>query len=339
MKKPTSTDVARLAGVSQTTVSMVLNNRGGTSISPQTRQKVLDAAAQLHYTAKARTVKKQLTVGLMVPTLANPYYPYLLQQVERDARARGIQVLIMDTARNPANEAPFYDYIKNGTVDGIVALYTPKTDIPPHLPIVLVGETSPDSSIDTLSVNSFRAGYLLTEHLLSRGHRAFAYISSPFDNITGARKLRLDGIRACLADSGLQASVTVLAERPECETDETTYEYECGYALTQQLLAQHTSVTAIIAVNDTTAAGCVNALQAAGVAIPQQMAVAGFDNLLIAQMLRPQLTSVDQMAGHAASVAIDLLVKKITLPHASPLPVTMEYQPHLIVRASTVEGA
>ena len=136
---------------------------------------------------------------------------------------------------------------------------------------------------------------------------------------------------------GLEHRIQVLTETAEQEIHDTAYEYDCGYSLTKRLLAQHTSATAIVAVNDTTAAGCISALQEAGLRIPQDMAVAGFDNLLIAKIL--QLTSVDQMASHACRVALDMLIEKITRPHASVLPIKMEYMPQLIVRASTQSGA
>ena len=178
----------------------------------------------------------------------------------------------------------------------------------------------------------------MADHLLSLGHKDIAYISSPFSNITSARKYRLEGIHACLSEVGLNDRITVLTETAEHEINDTAYEYNCGYELTRELLRRNSKATAIIAVNDTTAAGCMLALQEAGVRIPHDMAVAGFDNLLIAKMLQPQLTSVDQMASHACRVALDMLLEKISNPNLDSLPVKMEYQPHLIVRGSTQSG-
>ena len=126
-----------------------------------------------------------------------------------------------------------------------------------------------------------------------------------------------------------------IVDRSENETEHYAYEYECGCRLTKQLLAQNTDVTAIIAVNDATAIGCMNTLQAAGIAIPQQMAVAGFDNLLMAQMVQPKLTSVDQMVGYASKVALDLLICQMDNRQAVLRPVSVEYQPQLFVREST----
>ena len=337
MGKVTSKDVAQLAGVSQTTVSFVLNKRSSASISPETTEKVLRAAKALGYAIPRREHKKHpITLGLMVPTLSNMYYPFLLQHIEIEAKARGIHVIILNILRDSKNEAAYFEYLRNGTVDGILALFMPQTDIPKELPVVIVSENQPGTLTDTLSLNSYQAGYMLADHLLKLGHRDIAYISSPLSNITSARKYRLEGIHACFSEVGLEHRIQVLAETAEQEIHDTAYEYDCGYSLTKRLLAQHTSATAIVAVNDTTAAGCISALQEAGLRIPQDMAVAGFDNLLIAKIL--QLTSVDQMASHACRVALDMLIEKITRPHASVLPIKMEYMPQLIVRASTQSG-
>lgn len=339
MAKITSKDVAKQAGVSQTTVSFVLNNRADASISPETRKRVLEAARALGYSIQPRTPRKRpISLGLMVPTLSNMYYPFLLQHIEIEAKSRGLNVIIMDILRNAENEAHYFDYIENGIVDGILALFTPRMNVPKEWPVVIVSECQPGTLTDTLSLNSYKAGYVMADHLLSLGHKDIAYISSPFSNITSARKYRLEGIHACLSEVGLNDRITVLTETAEHEINDTAYEYNCGYELTRELLRRNSKATAIIAVNDTTAAGCMLALQEAGVRIPHDMAVAGFDNLLIAKMLQPQLTSVDQMASHACRVALDMLLEKISNPNLDSLPVKMEYQPHLIVRGSTQSG-
>ena len=191
MGKVTSKDVAQLAGVSQTTVSFVLNKRSGVSISPETTEKVLRAAKALGYAIPRREHKKQpITLGLMVPTLSNMYYPFLLQHIEIEAKARGIHVIILNILRDSKNEASYFEYLRNGTVDGILALFMPQTDIPKELPVVIVSENQPGTLTDTLSLNSYQAGYMLADHLLKLGRRDIAYISSPLSNITSARKYR-----------------------------------------------------------------------------------------------------------------------------------------------------
>ena len=334
-KKITSTDVARLAGVSQTTVSFVLSGKDDKSISPETKARVIEAAQELGYQARARKRKKSLTLGLMVPTLSNLYYPFLLQKVELEAHARGIQVVIMDVHRDPEREAFYFDFIDRGIVDGIIVLFTPQTKVPKEKPVIVIGEYQEGVLSDTISLNSYRAGYMLAEHLIAQGHRNFAYISTPLQNTTNARQYRLDGICDCLRKNGIENGITVLTGTQESENSDSSYEYDCGFSLTNKLLEESSDVTAIIAVNDTTAVGCLAALRRAEQRVPDDFAVAGFDNLLLCQMVEPELTSVDQMASHAACLALDILVHRLTGAEQGELTVQMQYQPHLIVRDST----
>jgi len=335
-KKVTSSDVARLAGVSQTTVSFVLSDKETASISPETKARVLNAAAELGYAYPRRKISKPaLTLGLMVPTLSNLYYPFLLQKIELEARSRGVQVIIMDVQRNPKIEAFYFDFIRRGIADGIIVLFTPQTKIPKEQPVVVVSEYQEGLDVDTISLNSYRAGYILAQHLVQQGHRDFAYISTPFQNTTNARKYRLDGIRDCLRAVDPEIGITVLTGTGEHEDVDSSYEYDCGFSLTNQLLDSGSSATAIIAVNDTTAAGCLAALRQADRRVPEDYAVAGFDNLLLGKMVQPELTSVDQMAGHAGCLALDILIRRLRETDSGELTVQMQYQPHLIVRKST----
>lgn len=342
MAKVTTKDIAKQVGVSQTTVSFVLNNKPGKSISLETRQKILEAAHSMGYSMPARASKKRpVTLGLLVPTLTNLYYPFLVQQVEIEANKRGIKVIIMDILRNNDNEPQYFDYIKNGLVDGILALYTPSNPIPEGLPLVIVSEYDPKVSADTVSLNSRMGGQIMADHLLELGHQHIAYISSPFSGITSARMLRLDGIKDRLKEAGLENNLTVYASTNEQESANSPdpYEYVCGYELTKKLLKdKYRRTTAIIAVNDTTAAGCIAALREANVRIPDDMAVCGFDNLLIGRMFTPQLTSVDQMAMHACHIALTMLLEKIQDPTRNTQSISIEYKPHLIVRGSTKKG-
>ena len=158
-KKVTSTDVARLAGVSQTTVSFVLSDREARSISKETRERVLNAAAKLGYEPTKRKKKKtDLTLGLMIPTLSNLYYPFLLQRIELEAKKRGVRVVIMNVGRDPGMETFYFDFIRRGIVDGIIVMFTPKTKIPKEQPVVVVSEYQEGLLTDTISLNSYRAG-------------------------------------------------------------------------------------------------------------------------------------------------------------------------------------
>jgi len=154
--------------------------------------------------------------------------------------------------------------------------------------------------------------------------------------ITSARRKRLEGIQDAMAKAGLTDRLVTLIDDNENESAVVPYEYECGARLTKKMLEQHPQCTAIIAVNDMTAYGCIRTLNEHHVAIPEKVAVCGFDNLMLDYMTTPQLTSVDQMAFHGCQIGLSVLMQRTNVGSAEG-PVYMEYMPMLHVRASTVK--
>lgn len=260
--KVTTHDIARAAGVSQSTVSIVLNNNTKVSISPETRALVLKTAESMGYQFKkrAKSIEKVPVVGLLVPTLSNLYYPFLVQNVEIYAQSLGLTVVMQNTMRSESGEIQSYNYLRSIGAQGVLSLFTPKIPIPEDMPTVIVGEKMPGVDVDTVSLNSYTAGQMATEHLLSLGHKDIAYISTPFTNMTEARRKRLDGISSCMEAAGLGEHLCVLVSDNENEGLESTYEYDCGARMTEELLEKHPQCTAIIAVNDMMAMGCISVL-------------------------------------------------------------------------------
>ncbi len=337
MGTPTTRDIARLANVSQSTVSLVLSGKEGVSISEQTRARVLQASRDLGY-ARSRPRPKQdsPTVALLAPTLSNPYYPFLLQNIQLYASSLGIQTLILNTLRDLNSGSQALKALSRCQVDGVLCLHVPNFPLPERLPVVIVSEKNPGSPNLTVSLNSYTAGYMMADHLLSLGHERIAYITGPFENITNSRKNRYNGIAARMAESGLDKYLTILMDDEESELWDTAFEFNSGRALAERLLRSKQDITAIIAVNDMTAAGCMSTLQETGIRVPSQIAVCGFDNLLISRMLRPQLTSIDQMAYHGSKMGLNLLLDKIhNAQNGDELTVHVEYEPKLFVRGST----
>jgi len=334
----TTRDVAKAAGVSQSTVSVVLNNNLKISISPETRAHVLKVADQLGYQFKKRVKNREDTelVGLLVPTLSNMYYPMLVQNVESYARTQGINIVMQNTMRSMEIEERSFDFFRKIGVRGVLCLYSPQARLPEDLVSVIVGERLPNTDADTVGLNSYAAGQLMAEHILSLGHKDVAFISTPLSRITSARRKRLEGIQDAMAKAGLTDRLVTLIDDNENESAVVPYEYECGARLTKKMLEQHPQCTAIIAVNDMTAYGCIRTLNEHHVAIPEKVAVCGFDNLMLDYMTTPQLTSVDQMAFHGCQIGLSVLMPQTHVGSAEG-PVYMEYMPMLHVRASTVK--
>ena len=207
--------------------------------------------------------------------MSNLYYPFLVQNVEIYAQSLGLTVVMQNTMRSESGEIQSYNYLRSIGAQGVLSLFTPKIPIPEDMPTVIVGEKMPGVDVDTVSLNSYTAGQMATEHLLSLGHKEIAYISTPFTNMTEARRKRLDGISSCMEAAGLGEYLRVLVSDNENEGLESTYEYDCGAQMTEELLEKYPQCTAIIAVNDMTAMGCISVLNQRGIRIPEDMAICG----------------------------------------------------------------
>ena len=337
--KVTTHDIARAAGVSQSTVSIVLNNNTKVAISPETRALVLKTAESMGYKFKKRlkSTDKKPVVGLLVPTLSNLYYPFLVQNVEIYARSLGLSVVMKNTMRSETEEINSFNYFRSVGAQGVLSLFTPKVPIPEDMPTVIVGEKMPGVDVDMVSLNSFTAGKMAAEHMLSLGYKDIAYISTPFSNMTDARRKRMEGIRCHMKESGLEDHLHVLVSDNENEALDSTYEFDCGAQMTEELLNKYPQCKAIIAVNDMTAMGCIGVLNRKGIRIPEDMAICGFDNLYLDRMIQPQLTSVDQMAFHGCKVGLSILQEKMNCFTENENPVYMEYEPRLYARGSTIK--
>jgi len=350
MKKATSIDVANLAGVSQATVSLILNNKNNVSFSPETVERVLNAAKQLNYNVPSsiKNYKKEQSklIGLITPTIVNPYYPLLTQVIEQTAIDKGYNVLLCNTYRDKDIEK-YYLKLLSDKVDGIIYEFSPSfpdllMDISASLPVVIVGEKDDNINIDTIGLNSYKSGMLVAEHLIKLGHKNIAFVTTPVDNMTLSRRQRLEGVLGKLKEYGLDKNLIIKSATNEYESMTGIYEIEIGYNLTLQLI-EESNVTAVIGVNDMTACGIITALQSRGYKIPDQISVCGFDNVFVSSILNPSLTTIDHCINHRGRTAVDILMEKIdgknrdlSLMKPSHQNVyKIEYEPQLIIRNST----
>ena len=273
----TTRDIAKEAGVSQTTVSLVLNNSTKVSISSETRAHVIKVAERMGYQFKKRVVQNDGSplVGVLIPTLSNLYYPLLVHNIEQYARSLGVTTVTQNTMRSIDGEVQSIRYLRSIGVQGLLCLFTPKCSLPEDIPAVIIGEKLDGTSVDTVSLNSFAAGRIAADHMISLGHQHIAYISTPLSNVTDARRKRLEGIQDSMSALGLLDNLKVYIDKQESEISSSTYEFNCGMRLTEQLLQENSKCTAIIAVNDMTAMGCISALNKHGIKIPTEMAVCG----------------------------------------------------------------
>ena len=204
-RKPTSTDVAELAGVSQTSVSLVLSGSSRATFSEQTRARVFEAARQLGYQPPAHRTRKKngndrRLILVLTPTLANQYYSELIQTLEDYAGSQEFRVLVCNTFRKRELEKYYLEQFSDNRISGIVYTFLPSfpdeaVRLSARIPLVLIGEKREELPICSIELSNQRAGAMLADHLYSLGHRHAAFISTPMDQTTLARKQRLEGLR------------------------------------------------------------------------------------------------------------------------------------------------
>jgi len=340
VKKVTIRDVSEKAGVSATTVSMILNNKPELRVSSQTRQKVLQAAEELGYKKSSKkSGHVSNLIGLIVPTLNNPFFTNLISSVEMHARANGYNVILCNTERKAGNEIPFIQSLIKHNVDGIILALTPTdpgyiVEASRIVPIIVVGETNINNNLITIGLDSYKAGEIAAEHLYSLGHRAIAYLTTPIGNVSLSRRRRLEGIKDYYRKRGFGNSIYVYEGKDEYESQEA-YEIELGSVLIRKMLQDKKDITAVVIVGDLMAPGIYHTLEEHGLKIPRDISVIGFDNNFITKFLNPRLTTIEHFLDARAKLAIEQIISIINGSQEGEMLYSVEITPKLIVREST----
>jgi DNA-binding LacI/PurR family transcriptional regulator len=290
-----SHDIAKAAGVSRTTVSYVLSNRLGVSISEKTRRRVLATARRLGYvpnSAAAMLVTgRSKSIGLVLsrPELlgVDGFIPIMVHGLNEVCSARGYR-LLMEAVADPPRVDDYLDLAKSKRVDSMIIMNPRKGDpalrkvIETSFPVLVAGsaEQPRESAIGTQDRQASRKA---TEHLLSLGHRRVAHISYASLNYHGAL-LRLEGYRQALQSVNIPFDPTLFAEGD--------FTAQSGYDAMRRILASDSRPTALFAGNDTIATGAMLALREAELAVPEDFAVVGYDDLPIASYTAPPLTTI-----------------------------------------------
>lgn len=330
--KVTAEAVARLAGVSRTTVSLVLNDNRSISISEPTRKRVIEAAKRLEYGPFATHLLPNTHeyVAVMLPTLLNPFYPEALSCINTVLASFGYRTLLGCFEKNAEKERAFLEKLDVRTTKMILYVYTPQCrsvlrSVGKQIPVCVLGEL--DFALDCFHValDSERAGYLAAEHLWQSGRKKLCFVSGGVRDFSFSRQKRLEGVSRFMEEHNASANLLVRVEEKERD------EYRIGYAQTKKSLTENADIDAIIGVNDLTAIGALSAARDLGYAVPEQLAVMGFDNSMLARHYTPSLTSVDHHIEELAKLAVStLLADKRALRSRKVI-----YEPTLMVREST----
>lgn len=351
-RRVTARDVAERAGVSQATVSMVLNNYKNIRFSDETKRRILEACDELGYRTfgmgRLNTLDHRILLAVC-PSCENSHYVKALDGILRRGRELGYTVLTLCTQRNEESEADVVRVCRELHVAGVLLLYQPN-NIPAfqllshELPIIQIYEKSGSLQVSRIELDNFEIGRLVAEHFIQLGHRHIAHISQPLDEKQSARVRRVEGLQSAMRQHGLLPQRyfhLYTSETERVEAVGTMDGYDLGYLLTESLLEKGEPVTAISTSNDYMAYGVMEALFAHGKRIPQDYSVCGCDNLRDSHFHRLSLSTVELFTTEKGRDAVDLLVKNIAVhrpvqDRELPSSIThIEYAPRLIVRKSS----
>jgi LacI family transcriptional regulator len=310
-RRPTSREVARRAGVSRSTVSVVLNDVTRIAIAPETRQRVLDAARELGYvpSAAARQLAsgRARTIGLVITYAehlrTDAFVPRALYSLNEEAHRRGFRVLVEALEDVTAGDA-YQQLVRGKQIDGLIVL-NPRDDdarlpklIADGFPVVVIGHAPDAPQVDVDNVGAARRA---TEHLLAAGRRRVAHLPyAPLAHHSSA--MRRDGWRAALRAAGLDAG--------DAWVEGADFSAESGHRAMATLL-RRVRPDAVFAGNDTVAFGAMTALREAGLRIPDDVAVVGFDDIPLAAHGCPPLTTVRLPAVEMGHCAAERLILRI----------------------------
>lgn len=303
-------DVAKAAGVSVASVSRALN--GHANVTRGTYERIMQAAQQLHYmpnsAARSLITRRTQTIGALLPDLHGAFFSELIRGIDRAARARGLHLLVSSSHDN-ADEAAATLRTMRGRVDGMLIM-SPHANpgflsdnLPPTLPTVLMNTGGGDGRHAWLTVDNHGGAFAMTRHLMSGGYRRIAFIRGPAHNIDAEE--RLHGYRDAMGE---------LAREPGSCCLSGDFLESSGYRAGCAVLGMNPRPQAVFAANDMMALGCLAAFSDAGVRVPDDIAVAGFDDIPMAHYMTPSLSTVRIRIAEFGERALERLVQDIEHP-------------------------
>lgn len=332
-KRPTIADVAQAAGVSLMTVSRVMNNKPG--VGEELRQQIQTIADEMGYRpsqiARGLVTRQSNMVGLVVPTVSHHFFAAIARGAEDMAYENGYNVVLMNTADDMEREIAALDSLWQNEMSAMILCslrLSPdelEASVSRFPAAVLVNRVlgTPLPHVATLNVNDNLGAQLAVEHFIRTGRQRIGILAGPVYSISGHR--RLDGYRAGLAAANIQFD-PLLLEHGEPD-------FEGGYAAAAALLTRRPKVEAIFAFNDLVAIGAMQACQEQGKRVPADIAVIGFDDLPLATMIRPTLSSLRVDLNELGRTAMRMALELIDGPAETPA-VAIQVDPELILRES-----
>jgi len=326
----TMSDVAREAGVSLMTVSRVVNDKG--EISPATRQRVLAVIERLGYRpsgiARGLATRHTSTLGLVIPDVSNPFFSEVARGAEHVAYAEGYNVFLCNTEEDPERELAVLESLEEKRVDGVLLCSSRLDDgalrqaVAHHPAVVLVNRRLANEAAGRVLVDDETGGRAAVQHLLQAGHRAVGFLAGPPTSHSGQERAK--GYRAALAAAGLPYNPAWVRPCPPTVAG--------GLETTRHLLTACPELTALFCYNDLVAVGALQACAELGRAVPTDLAIVGFDDIPLAALVTPPLTTCHVPRYELGRQAMRLLLDRINGCTEECQEIVL--RPELVVRAS-----
>ncbi len=340
-------DIAREANVSYATVSRALNNKYG--VHPSTQERILTIAKRLNYTpnaiARGLVTRQTFTIGLILPDITNPFFPEVARGVEEGAQEQGYSVFLCNTNWERHRETEYIRLLSERRVDGLIlapisnSAEEAERELPDDISVVYVSNVPRNTEHSYVEIDNIRGGFLATKHLIDAGFDKIGFIGAVEDSLTVDE--RLEGYRMAFVRSGMEVDEHFLHLGH--------FRQETGYRVIRDMIESGDFPRAVFAENDLIALGVMQGVRDAGLEVPGDVAVVGFDDIPFASFRDIQLSTVYQPKYEMGKLAAQILIDQITTSVASGTNGERAKQnghsrrvilePELIVRGSTVTAA
>lgn len=327
----TMKDIARLAGVSTSTVSHVINK--SRFVSDEIAERVNNAAQQLNYapSALARSLKmnRTKTIGMLVTTSTNPFFGEVVKGVERSCYHQGYNLILCNTEGDNQRMKASINTLLQKRVDGLLLMCSTLEgerldvfDRYPDIPIVVMDWGPILFASDKIQDNSLQGGYMAAKHLIECGHKEIGCITGPL--IRHQAQMRYEGYKRALAEAGIAINPDWIVE--------SDFECEGGYQAFEKLYQRGKLPSALFVSNDMMAMGVIQAASQRGFRVPDDLSLIGYDDVHIAKFMTPALTTIHQPKYRLGKAAVDTLLYRLENPDTTAQVVQLE--PTLVVRNS-----
>jgi LacI family transcriptional regulator len=339
-------DVAKASGFSSSTVSIVLNNAPLARYIPLTTKKKIETAAKrLGYrpnlVARSLRNNRSHTVGVMVFDMTDPYCTLILRGIENFLYQSNFLPILTDAHNERSRFERYLEMMLDRRIEGLIVVanwlfldINLVADLEKSsIPTTLVGTELCRGSVNSVIVDNELGGHMAIEHLYSLGHRKIAFIRGP-KKLSDSRP-RWKGVRSFAQAKGFEVDSRLIMDLPESR--DAVSGFEVGCKLTEELIKRHRNFTAIMAFDDLTAFGAIRGLAKAGMRVPEQCSVIGFDDVVPAALATPALTTVRQPMENMGTMAVNIILDGINalLEKREVGAIHRRVAPELVVREST----